>query len=150
MPTVALPGELDAAVGPAQPCADERSGTAHACGSNAQVAAMLGAGHRAVRQRSDEPAEWAGDVYAVPAEEFVELEYRQKLRRKGKMDFIGGKQQLLSEGAFDDVDMAMMAHSHCADDMCSAVVGAPSSGFVGKIVLHTGREAHTEQSRKTG
>ncbi len=30
----------------------------------------------------------------VPAEEYVEVEYRQKLRKEGKIQFLGGKQEL--------------------------------------------------------
>ena len=48
---------------------------------------------------------------AVPAEEFIEIEYRQKLKEEGKIHFLAGKQELIYRGAFDDVDMAMMIHS---------------------------------------
>ncbi len=57
--------------------------------------------------------ELCGDItfMAVPAEEFIEPEYRQELKNQGKIEYFGGKQQLIYEGAFDDVDMAMMIHA---------------------------------------
>ena len=47
---------------------------------------------------------------AMPAEEYVEIEYRNGLRQAGKIEFLGGKQELIRLGEFDDVDMAMMIH----------------------------------------
>ncbi len=38
---------------------------------------------------------------AVPAEEFVELEYREKLRDEGKIKFFSGKQEFIRVGAFE-------------------------------------------------
>jgi hypothetical protein len=35
---------------------------------------------------------------AVPAEEYVELEYRERLREEGKIEFFGGKQEFLRLG----------------------------------------------------
>ena len=147
---VALLGELDAVVSPTHPFADERSGAAHACGHNAQIAAMLGAAMGLCLSGAMEQLDGDLAFLAVPAEEFVELEYRQKLRDEGRVEFVGGKQQLIAEGAFDDVDMAMMVHSYCSPNVRSSVVGAPSSGFVGKIVQYTGKEAHAGVEPENG
>ena len=141
--TVALLGELDAVVSPTHPFADERSGAAHACGHNAQIAAMLGAAMGLCLSGAMEQLDGDLAFLAVPAEEFVELEYRQKLRDEGKVEFVGGKQQLIAEGAFDDVDMAMMVHSMPgAPTPQFTAVGAGCSGFVGKLVKYRGKEAH--------
>ena len=43
-------------------------------------------------------------LFAVPAEEMIEIDYRNKLREQGKLKYMGGKQQLIYEGAFDDID----------------------------------------------
>lgn len=50
-------------------------------------------------------------VFAVPAEEYVEIDYRKRLVKEGKIHFLGGKSELVYEGHFDDIDMAMMMHS---------------------------------------
>ena len=52
--------------------------------------------------------------FAVPAEEMIEIDYRNKLREQGKLKYMGGKQQLIYEGAFDDIDMAMQMHVETA------------------------------------
>ena len=43
-PRIAVIGELDAVLSPGHPFADPATGAAHACGHNAQLAAMLGCG----------------------------------------------------------------------------------------------------------
>ena len=58
-------------------------------------------------------SELSGDAvfFGVPAEEYVELAYRNKLIKEGKLHFLTGKGQLIYEGAFDDIDMAMQMHA---------------------------------------
>lgn len=139
---VAIMGELDAVVSPMHPCADPNTGAAHACGHNAQVAAMLGAAMGL--KVSGALSELDGDVVfmAVPAEEFVELEYRERLRDDGEITFFGGKQEFIRIGAFDDIDMAMMVHSHAAEGGRKAFIAPASTGFIGKTVRYKGKEAH--------
>jgi amidohydrolase len=89
-------------------------------------------------------AELDGDVVfaAVPAEEYVELEYRERLQQDGKIQFFGGKQEYIRLGALDDVDMGMMIHSHAGVTDRHFLMECDSSGFIGKLVRFTGREAH--------
>lgn len=103
-------GELDAVVCPLHPQADGKTGAAHSCGHNSQIASMLGA----AIGLAPFAGELDGDVafVAVPAEEYVELEYRERLKEEGKLEFFGGKQEFIRLGVFDDIDMGMMIHSH--------------------------------------
>ncbi|MCL5038400.1 MAG: amidohydrolase [Firmicutes bacterium] len=139
---VAILGELDAVVAPGHPQADPQTGAAHACGHNAQVAAMLGAGIGL--WRSGVHKELDGDVVlmAVPAEEPVELEYRRRLVEEGRIRFMGGKQELIALGEFEDIDAAMMVHLSVSKDAKKATVGGTSNGFLAKLVRYVGREAH--------
>jgi len=139
---VAVMGELDAVVSPTHPFADKYTGAAHACGHNAQIANMLGVAIGLTA--SGALSELDGDVafMAVPAEEFVELEYREKLRDEGKITFFGGKQEFIKIGAFDDIDMAMMVHSQAAEGGRKAFIAPSSTGFIGKTVRYKGKEAH--------
>lgn len=139
---VAVMGELDAVVCPAHPFADPLTGASHSCGHNAQIASMLGAAMGL--KLSGALSELDGDAVflAVPAEEFVELEYREKLRKEGKIRFLGGKQEFIRLGVFDDIDMAMMVHSEAGVEEKKAFVGAGSNGFIGKAVRYIGKEAH--------
>ncbi len=141
-PTVAILGELDAVVSPMHPCANPDTGAAHACGHNAQTANLLAAAMGLLLSGAME--ELDGDVvfFSTPAEEYVELEYRQKLREEGTIGFFGGKQELIRLGEFEDVDMAMMVHGEIGQPGRDAWVGGDTNGFVGKVIRYTGREAH--------
>jgi len=137
--TVCLMGELDAVICPMHPFADAVTGAAHACGHNGQIAGLIGAAIGLLPVMN----ELCGDVvfFAVPAEELVEIEYRQALVQKGRIQYLGGKQQLIAEGAFDDIDMAAMVHSMTGGEQ-AVKVPQGGLGFIGKSVRFKGREAH--------
>lgn len=139
---VAVMGELDAVVCPEHPDADIETGAAHSCGHNAQIAAMLGVAMGLID--ANVMPELAGDVIlmAVPAEEPVEIEWRQRLREQGKIGFLGGKQELIALGELDDIDMTVMFHSTSTAPGRKAVVGGTSNGFVAKFIRYHGKEAH--------
>ena len=75
-PTVALLGELDSLMVSDHPNADPETGAAHACGHNVQIAGLMGAMMAMLDTHAEE--ELAGNIvfFAVPAEEYVEIEYR--------------------------------------------------------------------------
>lgn len=139
---LAVLGELDAVVCPGHPHADPATGAAHACGHNCQIATMIGTGLGLVD--SGAMAELDGEVVlmAVPAEEYVEIEYRQKLREEGKIRFLGGKQEFIARGEFDRIDLAMMVHTGAPETGRDATIGGTSNGFIGKFIRYAGREAH--------
>jgi len=137
---VAVMGELDAITAPSHPDADVRTGAAHACGHNCQLASMLGAAYGLTA--SGVMSELAGEVafMAVPAEEFVELEYRDGLIEDGKISFIGGKQEFIKLGEFDDVDFMVMQHAGMGG--ADACAGLTTNGFIGKMVRYIGKASH--------
>ena len=109
---------------------------------NGQVAGMIGAAMGLVLANAAGFLSGKVTFLGVPAEEYVELEYRQKLREEGKIQFFGGKQELLAKGFFDDVDMAMMVHMGSFDENRKVTLGGTSNGFIGKLVKYKGAEAH--------
>lgn len=139
---IALIGELDAVISPEHPDADPATGAAHSCGHNIQLAGLFGAA-AAIRDAGI-MAELDGDIdfLCTPAEEFVELEYRAKLRDEGKITFLSGKQEMLHQGVFRGVDAAMMIHSQAGKPDRSFFVGGGGLGFVAKIIRFTGKAAH--------
>lgn len=138
---LSIMGELDAVVCPEHPHANKGTGAAHSCGHNAQIAGMLGAAMGLIH--SGTMTHLDGDIVfmGVPAEEYVEIEYRQKIREEGKISFLGGKQEFLAVGALDDIDLCMMFHTTTNQEQRIAV-GGTSNGFVGKLVKYKGKEAH--------
>ena len=142
-PTVAIMGELDALVVPDHPRADADTGAAHACGHNAQVAGMLGAAMGLVNAEVSEKLSGNVVFFAVPAEEYVEIDYRLGLVREGKTSFIQGKQELLSLGCFDDIDMAVMIHSASPDHAEGSMgISASTNGFMAKNIRFVGQASH--------
>jgi metal-dependent amidase/aminoacylase/carboxypeptidase family protein len=97
-------------------------------------------------------AELAGRValFAVPAEEYVQLERRLALRAEGAIEFLGGKAELLRLGAFDDVDLAMMTHTTSVPEERSFAVGGTNNGVVAKLVRYRGRAAHAGRAPHAG
>jgi amidohydrolase len=141
-PTVAVIGELDALPVPGHPHADPATGAAHACGHNAQLAHLLGVATALVT--TDASAHLAGSVafLAVPAEEYVDLAWRAEHRRRGAIEFLGGKPELVRLGAFDDIDLALMVHaSGDAGDAPLSVLW-DYNGFIAKRIRFIGRPAH--------
>ena len=141
-PTFALLGELDGLVVAGHPVADPETGAAHACGHNAQVAGLLGAAMGLVQARALEHLAGRVVFFAVPAEEYGDVEWRIRQAREGKLEFLGGKPELLRLGHFDDVDLAMMIHTHAQPDMKKAGVSASNNGCIVKTVRYIGRASH--------
>ena len=67
-------------------------------------------------------------LIAVPAEEFVERDFRQAMRDDGVIRYGGGKQELLWRGVLDDVDLAFMVHTK--DGEARIATNPGSDGFI--------------------
>ena len=139
-PTVAILGELDSLLCWEHPDRDTRTGAVHACGHNAQIAMMLGAGMALKEVAPDLAGRIA--LMAVPAEEYVELEERLAMREQGQLEFLGGKAEMVRLGAFDDVDIAMMTHTTARPEDGDLAVGGTNNGMVAKFVRFLGRTSH--------
>jgi metal-dependent amidase/aminoacylase/carboxypeptidase family protein len=106
---VAVIGELDAVICGSHPMAVGNA--AHACGHEAQLAGMLGVGFGLIDSGVIKSLDGIVTLFAVPAEEGLEYDFRRKLVEEGKLEFMAGKQELIKLGDFDDVDMTMMFHA---------------------------------------
>lgn len=137
---VCIIGELDAIVSSEHP--DTKNGAVHACGHSAQIGAMLGAAY--ILKNSGVMQYLDGNVtfMAVPAEEFNELSYRAQLKNEGKIKYFSGKQQLVYEGAFDDVDMAIMLHAMGDEPNEKLFVRGNNLGFISKKLTFKGKATH--------
>ncbi|MBV8451217.1 MAG: amidohydrolase, partial [Deltaproteobacteria bacterium] len=142
-PRLAFIGELDSLRTSEHPLADPLTGAAHSCGHNAQIAGMLGA---AIGLKDVQAADQlAGEIvfFAVPAEEFIDVEERMARVAKGEIEFMLGKPELVAKGHFDDVDMAMMIHTGSRDGARTrAILAESSNGALVKQIRFLGRAAH--------
>jgi len=141
-PTVALMAELDSLLVSDHPHADRVTGAAHACGHNAQIAGLLGAMMGIAASNAMEELSGTIQFFAVPAEEYVEVEYRLQLIKEGKLHFLGGKPELIRLGHFDDVDMAILIHTHCEPEMKKAMVAISNNGCIVKMIRYKGTATH--------
>ena len=139
-PTVLVLAELDAVLCPAHPDADPTTGAVHACGHHAQCAAMLGVAGALKDEKVRSGLCGKIRLCCVPAEECIETEYRQNLRKAGKIKYLGGKCEFLSRGLFDGVDLAFMVHS--GGGRSASVNLGGDDGFVAKTVRYKGKTAH--------
>ena len=139
---VCVIGELDAVITPDCPYANPQTGAAHTCGHNWQIAQLLGVAR--VLKESGIGGELSGNVtfLAVPAEEFVDLDYREELIRAGKIRKMSGKQELIGSGFFKDYSCAMMVHSEPKHPEAACFMDCKSLGFVAKKVRFIGKAAH--------
>jgi amidohydrolase len=141
-PTFAILGELDGLVVVGHPEADAQTGAAHACGHNAQVAGLLGAAMGIVDTKAMDHLAGRVVFFAVPAEEYGDIEWRVSQARAGKLEFLGGKPELLRLGHFDDVDLSMMIHTSPRTEDGKAGVPVSNNGCVVKTVKYIGRASH--------
>ena len=141
--TVAVMGELDSIVCRRHPSADPVTGAAHCCGHFIQISDMLGV---AMALKDAGAMDYlGGDVvfFAVPSEECIEIEYRKKLMDEGKIHFFGGKQEIILQGGFDDIDAAMDMHAYSTDDPeGNIILNGGMSGFITKLIEYHGKAAH--------
>ncbi len=141
-PTTLVMGELDSVIARETPYSDPVTGAAHLCGHPVQVAAMLGAAMGLVAPGVSDHLAGRVKFLGVPAEEYVEIEYRLNLRKEGKLTFLGGKQELIKAGYFNDIDMGMMVHSFPNAPEPGFYLNGTGNGFLAKFIQYKGKPAH--------
>jgi len=138
-PEVLVLAELDSIICPEHPESDKNTGAVHSCGHNAQCAALIG-----VAAALREPGimdNLCGRIRlcAVPAEELLEIEYRNNLKKEGKIKYLGGKTEFLYRGYFDGVDLAFMLHTSSGFSAIDACVGCLAKNITYKgVAAHAG------------
>jgi len=150
-PTIAVIGELDSLIVKDHQFAHPDTLAAHACGHHCQIAMMLAVAKCFSSPNILESLSGSLVFIAVPAEEFIEIEYRNELRKAGKLEFLGGKPEFVKLGAFDDVDIAMMTHTDTKDSMGGKIGIAPTNnGMLAKLISFVGLASHAGGSPHTG
>ena len=141
-PTVAIIGELDALLIPGHPEADPETGAVHACGHHAQGAMLIGIA--AAMKNPGATDGLCGKIrfVSVPAEELIEMEYREELRIKGIIEYLGGKMEFVRRGMFDGVDMSILVHPSGLPVGKMLAVTHGDNGSVAKRAIFHGVASH--------
>ena len=144
-PEVLILAELDSIICSTHPDCNKETGAVHACGHNAQCAALLGVAAALKEPNILDGLSGKIRLCFVPAEEVLEIEYRLQLRNKGIIKYLGGKSEFLHRGFFDGVDLAFMVHTAPKFSVLKGYVGALS-----KNVIYKGKSSHAGGSPQDG
>ena len=139
-PKLCIMGELDALDIANHP--ESVNGMTHCCGHHGQVAALLG-----IAAAMKEPGALDGlsgsiRLMAVPAEEMIQLAFREELRKQGVIGYMGGKVEFMARGYFDDVDISMMVHGGSNGDDIDFKCGLGNNGCMAKTIKFKGKSSH--------
>lgn len=147
-PKLLIMGELDALVAPNH--CDGHNGNAHACGHNCQSAALLGVALALKEPGVLDSLSGSIRLMAVPAEELIEIEYRNSLKKQGIITYLGGKVEFLYRGYMDGVDLCFMFHTGLRQDGIWFDCNRGGNGCIAKDVTFHGKAAHAGGSPQKG
>jgi amidohydrolase len=147
-PKVLIFGELDSLICQDHPEANLETGAVHSCGHNAQCAALLGVAAALKAEGALDGLCGTIRLCVVPAEELLELNYRESLRKAGIIRYFGGKVEFMYRGYFDDVDVALMVHTSNIPKKFLSRRG--SIGCITKTITFKGRSAHAGGAPQDG
>jgi amidohydrolase len=148
-PTVLVIAELDSLINFKHPECDKTTGAIHNCGHHAQCAAMLGVAGALTNKDILDKLSGKIKLCCVPAEEGIEISYRQELVKKGLIEFTSGKPEFIRRGIFDDVDVAFMVHTSPAED-CKFKLTAGHNGVIRKRTVVKGVSSHAGEHPHKG
>lgn len=138
-PHIALIAEMDALVVLDHPNAG-KDGAAHACGHHLQTT-ILSHVFKLWKDYTDKP-QGTLSCFFIAAEEFVDLDFRLKLQEEKKIELLSGKQNLILQDAFKDVDCFLSVHTMGETSSPSMEINASLSGFIYKKFHFKGQAAH--------
>ncbi len=141
-PHIGLLFDMDALPTKGHEYATNEDHAAHSCGHNAQMAVMVAAFKALSRSGILEKYGGRISIIGAPAEEFVDFDYRINLIDESKLKVFSGKQNLITDGAFDDIDLVIGGHGNSLDG-CVIETGTASNGFLAKTAIFKGVSAHS-------
>ncbi len=145
--SLALIGELDALRIPKHAHVNKETQGAHSCGHHAQLTGVIGAAIALTNEEVASALDGQLIFFAVPAEEYGEVEFKNQLIEEGKIQYGGGKCELIRIGAFDDIDLSLAHHSSEAGISFGS---GSSNGFVSKVIRIKGKAAHAAAAPERG
>lgn len=139
---IGLIAELDAVPTLGHKYASNDRAAAHACAHSNQVAIMLGVMKALNESKILDKLGGRVTFIGTPAEEFTDFEYRKQLIEEGKIRYMSGKQDMISKGVFDDVDLIISCHTMGGIKEKMGDVNSTLNGFIQKKITYVGKAAH--------
>lgn len=140
-PKIGLLAELDAIIVPQHPYANNPDHCAHACGHSMQCTIMTDAFINLAKSKITDELPGTITLFFTPAEEFVDLDYRRSLIKEGKIKYLSGKQNMLADHVFDDMDVIIHCHA-MGEGHDHFNVNCSLAGFIYKKFNFIGVESH--------
>jgi len=140
---IAFIAELDAVYAPSHWRSDPATGAAHNCGHYTQVAIALALYKHYVETKAYENLDYTLTFIFVPAEEYLDLAYRDELLTKGTISYYGGKPEAMKLGVFDDIDIGLCVHAMGGEfDKRTIEINCDLAGFLYKQYTFKGKATH--------
>lgn len=140
-PKLLIMGEMDSLIVSTHPECDPETGFVHACGHHAQSAALLGIAAALKKPGALDGMSGSIRLMVVPAEELIEIGYREGLRKEGVVKYFGGKVEFMHRGFMDGCDIALLVHTSNMD-IKGIGVGEGNNGCVTKNISYVGVSSH--------
>ncbi|MBR4471400.1 MAG: amidohydrolase [Erysipelotrichaceae bacterium] len=144
-PRIGLIAELDAIPTLGHPFANKEDNAAHSCGHSTQCAIMA----YTLTKLKDIVKKGTVTLYFTPAEEFTDVAFRKELIKKGEINYIGGKVNMLTAGYFDEEDLFIHLHT-MSEGKYRFSLNSTLSGFVYKQITFKGKATHAAMAPDKG
>lgn len=140
---LAFIAELDAVYAPSHMYADQQTGAAHNCGHYTQVGIALALYAYLIQTGAYKDFDYKLTFVFVPAEEYLDLDYRERLIADKDISHYGGKPEAMKLGVFDDIDAAIAVHAIGGEfDQRTVNVNSDLAGFLYKKYTFKGEATH--------
>ncbi len=152
-PNLAVIAAMDAGVDPSHPEANE-DGIVHNAGNNHQVGIMIAVAFGLIKSHAVQNLDGKVTFIAVPAQEGVDLDFRNKLIEEGKIHHVYGINELLAREGLDEIDLAMSIQNMDLGDTQTKMIlspkypSVPDCEGIGPILLENAKLFYNEAQLK--
>lgn len=148
---IALIAEMDAVYTPSHFYANKETGAAHNCGHYSQVAIMLDLLKRLSTDNEYKSFDFSLGFVFTPAEEYLDLEFRKKMKENNRITYLGGKPEAIKLGIFNEFDFAIAIHSMGGGPTRRSIeLNCNLAGFLYKYYTFLGKPAHAGFAPQAG
>ncbi len=140
-PHIGLIAELDAIPTLDHPVSDPITKAAHSCGHSTQLTIMTSA--LIALKKANITTNFQGKItlFFTPAEEFTDINYRKQLINENKIKYLSGKENMLADHIFDDVDLLIHLHASGSSEHRFSI-NSTLAGFIYKTFTFKGKASH--------